>query len=102
MVRVLNDLMKEGDIINQFLKTIKLEYWTKKIDFNNWIPWDIIGHLHYFDIISLVTLGEKNKFYNEKNMLIDAFNNGKMFIAQYFAGPPIDPPQVGKRWIIIQ
>ena len=58
MVRVLNDLMKEGDII---------------------------GHLHYFDIVLLVTLGEKNKFYDEKNMLIDAFNNGKMFIAQYFA-----------------
>ena len=35
MVRVLNDLMKEGDIINQFLKTIKLEDWTKKTDFNN-------------------------------------------------------------------
>ena len=102
MVQVINDLMKKWDVINQFLKTIKLEYWTKKIDFNNWIPWDIIGHLHYFDIVPLATLGEKNKFYDEKNMLIDAFNNGKMFIAQYFSGPPIDPPQVCKRLIIIQ
>ena len=30
MVQVINDLMKEGDVINQFLKTIKLEDWTKK------------------------------------------------------------------------
>ena len=35
-------------------------------------------------------------------MLVDAFNNGKMFIAQYFASPPMDPPQAGRRGIIIQ
>ena len=30
MVQVINDLMKKWDVINQFLKTIKLEDWTKK------------------------------------------------------------------------
>jgi len=35
-------------------------------------------------------------------MLIDAFNNGKMLITQYFSRPPMDPPQAGRREIIIQ
>jgi len=35
-------------------------------------------------------------------MLIDAFNNGKMFITQYFSSPPMDPAQAGRREKIIQ
>ena len=59
MAQVINDLMKDGDVINEFLYSMKLEDSTKKTDFNNWTSWDIVGCIHYFDIVSLATLGEK-------------------------------------------
>ena len=48
MVQVINDLMKKWDVIYQFFKTIKLEDWTKKTDFNNgkmFIPNILLVHL---------------------------------------------------------
>ena len=101
MVQVINDLMKDEDGINKFLNSMKLEDWTKKTDFNKWTSRDIIGRIHYFDIVSLATLDE-NLNLMIKNMLIDAFNNGKMFITQYFSHPPMDPTHTGRREIIIQ
>tara|TARA_Y100000590_G_C15748011_1_gene1022988 strand:- start:252 stop:470 length:219 start_codon:yes stop_codon:yes gene_type:complete len=59
MIQVINDLMKYEDGINEFLNSMKLEDWTKKTDLNNWTSWDIIDRIHYFDIVSLATLGEK-------------------------------------------
>lgn len=77
MFQVAKDLRKEGEVINQFLKTLKLEDWDKNTDFKNWTPWDILAHLHYFDLISLAALGKRNQFDKEKKIFIDSYKSGK-------------------------
>ena len=77
MLKVAEDLIKEGEIINEFLKTLKPKDWNKNTDFKNWTPRDIIAHLHYFDLLSLASVNEKNEFNKGKKLFIDCFNNGK-------------------------
>ena len=53
MVEVCNDFYDEVTELKIFLKTLSEENWQRATGFNQWTPWDIIAHLHFFDEISI-------------------------------------------------
>ena len=53
------------------------ENWQRATGFNQWTPWDIIAHLHFFDEISLVALRGGDAFDFTKQELLKAYREGK-------------------------
>ena len=42
----------------------------------DWTPWDVVAHLHYFDLVSLVSLEGREAFAAEQKKLVEALQAG--------------------------
>ena len=77
MLDVCNDFYDEVTELKNFLKTLDEEVWHRETAFNQWSPWDIIAHLHFFDEFSLVALRGGDAFDYEKGELLKDYKEGK-------------------------
>jgi uncharacterized protein (TIGR03084 family) len=77
MLQVSVDLRDEVDELHGFLQTLKPEDWDRETGFMHWTPWDVVAHLHYFDLVSMVSLEGEEAFAKERQALIAAISQGR-------------------------
>ncbi|MBT38053.1 MAG: TIGR03084 family protein [Deltaproteobacteria bacterium] len=77
MLQVSLDFRDEVDELCAFLEVLKPEDWNRETGFMQWTPWDVIGHLHYFDLVSLVALEGEEVFQQERRALFSAIGAGR-------------------------
>ena len=65
------DFRAEADTLYEFLTTLNAEDWERPTGFLGWTPWDVVAHLHYFDLVSNLSLGGEEAFIPKRNALID-------------------------------
>ena len=62
MSEAARDLAKEAGELLAFLRTLDAGDWARKTRFLDWTPWDVVAHLHYFDLVSLKALEGEEAF----------------------------------------
>ena len=77
MIEVCNDFYDEVTELKQFLKNLKEEDWHKETGFNQWTPWDIVAHLHFYDEFSLIALRGGDAFDYAKEEILKDYKEGK-------------------------
>ena len=76
MLQVSLDLREEVDEFHVFLRTLKPEDWNRETGFMNWTPWDVVAHIHYFDLASLAAIDGEEAFSKERDALIAGIGKG--------------------------
>ena len=64
------DLLAEAVELHAFLATLKDEDWGRPTAFQQWTPWDVVAHLHFYDCISLVALEGREAFAARRDALV--------------------------------
>lgn len=77
MLQVARDLIAEADELHAFLGTLQDGDWGRVTPFMGWTPWDVVAHLHFFDLASLLALTNLAEFSAERTRLIDAMIGGR-------------------------
>ncbi len=77
MLQIAVDLRDEVDELHSFLRTLKPEDWERETAFLEWTPWDVVAHLHYFDLVSMVALEGEEALTPERDLFIAAFSQGR-------------------------
>ena len=77
MLQVSVDLREEVDELHGFLLELKAEDWERETGFMQWTPWDVVAHLHFFDLVSLTSLEGEEAFAVERDGFIAAFSQGR-------------------------
>lgn len=77
MLQVSLDFRDEVDDFHAFLQTLKPADWDRETAFNEWTPWDVVAHLHYFDRVSQASLEGEEVFGPERKALFAAIGAGR-------------------------
>jgi uncharacterized protein (TIGR03084 family) len=77
MLQIAVDLHEEVDELHSFLQTLTPEDWERETAFLEWTPWDVVAHLHYFDLVSMVALEGEEALAPERDLFIAAFSQGR-------------------------
>ncbi len=77
MLEVARDLIVEADELHAFLRTLSPADWERPTQFMDWTPWDVVAHLHYFDVVSLAALDGPDAFAKERDAVIGAITGGQ-------------------------
>ncbi|MEO2168538.1 MAG: TIGR03084 family metal-binding protein, partial [bacterium] len=64
------DFRAEADVLHEFLKTLPTAAWNTPTGFLGWTPWDVVAHLHYFDLVSELSLAGEDAFTSKRDALI--------------------------------
>ncbi|UCE86946.1 MAG: TIGR03084 family protein [Deltaproteobacteria bacterium] len=99
MLPVCRDFRDEVDELHAFLETLAPEDWERETQFMAWTPWDVVAHLHYFDLLSRVSLEGEDAFAPERTALFRAVAAGrtnKELARERFAD--LDAPKLLARW----
>ena len=76
MLQVSRDLVAEADELHAFLTTLGAEDWSRPTAFQQWTPWDVVAHLHFYDCVSLVSLEGREVFEERRDALVKALLGG--------------------------
>ena len=68
------DFRAEADRLHEFLTTLAPEDWQKPTGFLGWTAWDVVAHLHYFDLVSKLSLEGEATFGVKRDALIELLN----------------------------
>ncbi len=71
------DLRAEADELHGFLQTLGPEDWGRPTGFLRWTPWDVVAHLHFYDLVSLDALDGREAFGLRRDELIKSFGAGR-------------------------
>lgn len=77
MLPVCIDFRDEVDELHAFLGTLAPADWERETRFMGWTPWDVVAHLHYFDLVSRTALGGEAAFAPEREALVKAIVAGR-------------------------
>ena len=77
MLQVSVDLREEVDELHGFLETLAPEGWDRETGFMQWTPWDVVAHLHYYDVVSMAALEGAEAFAKERDRVIAAVTTGR-------------------------
>jgi uncharacterized protein (TIGR03084 family) len=77
LLQVSQDFKHEVDALHAFLETLTPEQWEQETQFMAWTPWDVVAHLHYFDVVSLASLEGEAAFAAERDAVMDAVRTGQ-------------------------
>jgi uncharacterized protein (TIGR03084 family) len=93
------DLIAEAEELAGFLQTLAPADWQRPTGFMSWTPWDVVAHLHYFDLVSLASLAGEEVFAAERDALMAAIREGRtnQQLARERFGD-ITPQELMKRW----
>jgi uncharacterized protein (TIGR03084 family) len=64
------DFRAEADVLHEFLTTLPAADWDRPTGFLGWTPWDVVAHLHYFDLVSRLSLEGEEAFQPKRDALI--------------------------------
>ena len=70
------DLLAEVEEFHDFLLTLDESEWQKNTGFMNWTPWDVVAHLHYFDLVSQTAFEGEEPFKVRRDALIRSIGKG--------------------------
>ena len=77
MLQEAEDFRAEADKLHGFLETLAPEDWEQSTQFMGWTPWDVVAHLHFFDLVSNLSLAGPEAFNARRDQLIGHFGSGK-------------------------
>lgn len=77
MLQVAADFRDEVDELHAFLQTLEPGDWERETAFLGWTPWDVVAHLHYFDLVSLAALEGEEAFAPHRRALALALGAGR-------------------------
>lgn len=89
MLQVSVDFKDEVDELHDFLKTLKPEDGERETGFMEWTPWDVVAHLHFFDLVSMTSLDGAEAFAPERDSLFENIakrRTNKEIARERFAG----------------
>jgi uncharacterized protein (TIGR03084 family) len=94
------DLLAEVEELHAFLLSLDPEDWDRPTGFMSWTPWDVVAHLHYFDLVSLTALEGEEPFIAKRDALIGSIGKGmtNAQIARSEFGE-IPPDELLERWL---
>jgi uncharacterized protein (TIGR03084 family) len=70
------DLRAETDEFHAFLETLEPKDWETPTLFMDWTPWDVVAHLHFFDLASLAALDGREAFASWQKTLLEGMQAG--------------------------
>lgn len=70
------DLLAEAEELHDFLETLDAEDWKRPTGFMDWTPWDVVAHLHFFDLVSQTALEGEEAFVLRRDALIQSIGKG--------------------------
>lgn len=70
------DLRAEADVVHAFLQTLDDGDWARPTGFKQWTPWDVVAHLHFFDLVSLAALEGGAAFAARRDALMKGMAEG--------------------------
>ena len=93
------DFRTEAVELHDFAKSLTLEDWEKATAFKGWTPWDVIAHLHFFDLVSLAAVEGEEAFAKTRESFVAEVARGasNTEIARNRLGP-ISPAELMERW----
>jgi uncharacterized protein (TIGR03084 family) len=93
------DLIAEADELHGLLRTLAPADWSRETTFMRWTPWDVVAHLHFFDLVSLVSLSGREAFAARRDELVArmAKGEGSSQIARDELGQ-LSPGELLVRW----
>lgn len=77
MLRESVDLLAEAEALHGFLRTLDEADWGRETGFMSWTPWDVVAHLHFFDLVSLLSLAGREAFVARRDELIGRMAKGE-------------------------
>lgn len=69
-LKIGEELRDEAAEFHAFLETLDEKDWGTPTLFMDWTPWDIVAHLHFFDLVSLDALAGREAFAERQKGLI--------------------------------
>jgi len=93
------DLIAEAEELHGFLRTLDEADWSRETGFMGWTPWDVVAHLHFFDLVSLRSLEGREAFTRRRDELVARMTTGETSsqIARRELGP-LPPRELVARW----
>jgi uncharacterized protein (TIGR03084 family) len=94
------DLLAEAGDLDGVLDTLSDEDWNTPTKFMEWTPWDVVAHLHFFDLVSIAALKGDEIFAPERDTLIKnamAGATNKEVARERFAN--MGPDALRKQWL---
>lgn len=76
MKQICDDFRAEVDYLYSVFRTLPNEIWTQKTAFMEWTPWDVIAHLHLFDLVGMKSAEGRDAFGKERDRLAVSFDKG--------------------------
>jgi len=71
------DLLAEAEELHGFLRTLDDADWSRETGFLSWTPWDVVAHLHFFDLVSLLSLEGGDAFIERRDELSERMAKGE-------------------------
>jgi uncharacterized protein (TIGR03084 family) len=99
MLRESVDLLAEAEALHGFLRTLDGADWSRETGFMSWTPWDVVAHLHFFDLVSLLSLAGREAFVGRRDELVARMAKGETSsqIARRELGA-LSPVELVARW----
>jgi uncharacterized protein (TIGR03084 family) len=72
VLQVIADFRDEVDELHAFLRDLPAEDWKRETQFLSWTPWDVVAHLHFYDLVSQASLAGEEAFAPERAALFAA------------------------------
>ncbi len=98
-LQVSQDLVAEMQAFGRLLETLDDKDWETPTLFMDWTPWDVVAHLHYFDLVSIRALEGHEKFAPFAKDLVKRMGQGESAAVQTrveLAG--VTPSELLSRW----
>lgn len=77
MKQICDDFRAEVDYLHSVFQNLPQEIWTQETGFMKWTPWDVVAHLHLFDLVGLKSAEGREAFGQERDRLAVSFQQGK-------------------------
>ena len=77
MLQVCTDFRDEVSELHAFLETLAPADWARETQFMTWTPWDVVAHLHYFDLVSRSSIEGEEAFAPEREAIFKAVAAGR-------------------------
>ena len=98
-LQVCEDFRDEVDELHGFLKGLSPQDWQRETGFMRWTPWDVVAHLHFFDLVSMQALGGEEAFAPHRDALVKELLAGRTnqeLARERFAG--VEAPALLAEW----
>lgn len=77
MLQEAADLLAEAEELHGFLATLSGDDWSRPTTFKSWTPWDVVAHLHLFDLVSLLAIEGGEPFAARRAELRGSMDRGE-------------------------